>query len=426
MTIHHYNWKNGPAELQQHSVAKLDVLRAYLIQYFKTLASLPQQDIFRLTLVDGFAGGGLYLHKDKQELVHGSPLVCLEAVKEAEYLLNQERKKPLRLDVDYIFVEENKETFKHLEFVLKNKGYLSPTTSKIQMLNGCFQDYAPKIIEFVQKKSPRNGRSIFILDQYGYTDVPTNLMRNIFRELPRAEIILTFNVDSLINFAGAGKTTADILNKIGIKLPEVFNSINFQKLKEKDKSWRFFIQSVLHESLITACNAAFFTPFFIRNSGGHGDYWLIHMSQRYKARDVMTEVHWQYRNNFIHYGGSGLDMFNLVGYDPNSDENFHGQSTLGFEFDDIARDSSIRQLTEEFPKLIYANEQEMNFEALFSMTCNKTPATAAIYREVLSQLVAVKEIQILAVDGRIRRNGNNIQLSDRIIPHSQRKLFDMY
>ena len=119
-------------------------------------------------------------------------------------------------------------------------------------------------------------------------------------------------------------------------------------------------------------------------------------------------------------------MFNLVGYDPNSDENFHGQSTLGFEFDDIARDSSIRQLTEEFPKLIYANEQEMNFEALFSMTCNKTPATVAIYREVLSQLVAVKEIQILAVDGRVRRNGNNIQLSDRIIPHTQRKLFDMY
>ena len=52
MTVNHYNWKNGPAEIQQHSVAKLDVLRAYLIQYFKTLASLPQQDVFKLTLVD--------------------------------------------------------------------------------------------------------------------------------------------------------------------------------------------------------------------------------------------------------------------------------------------------------------------------------------------------------------------------------------
>lgn len=425
MTVNHYSWSNGPAEIQQHSVAKLDVLRAYLIQYFKTLASLPQQDIFRLTLVDGFAGGGLYQHKDKKEPVHGSPLVCLEAVKEAEYLLNKDRKKPMRLDVDYIFVEENKETFKHLESVLKDKGYLPPTNSKIWMFNGCFQDYASKIIEFVKNKSPRNRRAIFILDQYGYTDVPTNLMRNIFQELYCAEIILTFNVDSLINFASGGKTTADILNKIGIQLPKVFNSVDLHKLKEKDKNWRFFIQSVLHGSLITACNAAFFTPFFIRNSGGHGDYWLIHMSQHHKARDVMTEVHWQYRNNFIHYGGSGLDMFNLVGYDPNSDENFHGQSALGFEFDDMAKDFSIRQLTEEFPKLIYAHEQGISFETLFANTCNKSPATEGIYREALGKLVVEKEIQIVGADGRIRRNGNNIKSTDQIVPHIQRKLFSL-
>lgn len=57
MSTHHYDWKSGPAEIQQHSVAKLNVLEAYLTQYFQTLASLPQQDVFKLTLVDGFAGG---------------------------------------------------------------------------------------------------------------------------------------------------------------------------------------------------------------------------------------------------------------------------------------------------------------------------------------------------------------------------------
>jgi len=423
MTFNHYNWKNGPAEIQQHSVAKLDVLRAYLIQYFKTLASLPQQDVFKLTLVDGFAGGGLYIHKDKQEFVHGSPLVCLEAVQEAEFLLNQGRKKHLQLDVDFVFVEENKDTFKHLESVLKEKGHLTQKNSKIQMFNGCFQDYASKIVEFVKKKSPRNGRSIFILDQYGYTDVPTNLMRNIFRELPGAEIILTFNVDSLINFANGGKTTTEILNKIGIQLPKVFDTVDLKKLKEKDKNWRFFIQSVLHESLIKACNAKFFTPFFIRNSGGHGDYWLIHMSQHHKARDVMTEVHWKYRNNFIHYGGSGLDMFNLVGYDPNSDENFHGQSALGFEFDDTAKNSSIQQLTDEFPRIISAHDQGISFETLFATTCNKSPATAGIYREALETLLVERAIQIVGTDGSIRRNGKNIKQSDRIILPLQRNLF---
>jgi hypothetical protein len=40
------------------------------------------------------------------------------------------------------------------------------------------------------------------------------------------------------------------------------------------------------------------------------------MSQHHRARDVMTEVHWANNNYFIHYGGAGLDMFQMVGYDP--------------------------------------------------------------------------------------------------------------
>ena len=83
--------------------------------------------------------------------------------------------------------------------------------------------------------------------------------------------------------------------------------------------------------------ARHFTPFFIRNRGGHGDYWLIHMSQHHRARDVMTEVHWANNNYFIHYGGAGLDMFQMVGYDPVHDASYLQQSPLGFEFDDVAQ-----------------------------------------------------------------------------------------
>ena len=35
------------------------MLRAYLLEYFQTLVT-PQQEELRLTLVDGFAGGGVY------------------------------------------------------------------------------------------------------------------------------------------------------------------------------------------------------------------------------------------------------------------------------------------------------------------------------------------------------------------------------
>ena len=116
-------------------------------------------------------------------------------------------------------------------------------------------------------------------------------------------------------------------------------------------------------------------------------------------------------------------MFNLVGYDPNSDENFHGQSALGFEFDDTAKNSSIQQLTDEFPRIISAHDQGISFETLFATTCNKSPATAGIYREALETLLVERAIQIVGADGSIRRNGKNIKQSDRIILPLQRNLF---
>jgi len=59
MTLKQYNWKNGPDLIQQHSVAKHRILQAYLAAYFRTLVSSPNQEVMRLTLVDGFAGRSL-------------------------------------------------------------------------------------------------------------------------------------------------------------------------------------------------------------------------------------------------------------------------------------------------------------------------------------------------------------------------------
>ena len=81
MTLKQYNWKDGPDLIQQHSVAKHRILQAYLAAYFRTLVSSPNQDVLKLTLVDGFAGGGLYVHNDTREPVKGSPFIFLEAAR---------------------------------------------------------------------------------------------------------------------------------------------------------------------------------------------------------------------------------------------------------------------------------------------------------------------------------------------------------
>lgn len=380
----------------------------------------PRQDVLRLTLVDGFAGGGEYFHSDTNELVLGSPFICLDAAREAETLLNLKRTKPLHFDINYFFIEANRNAYFHLAKMIEEHGYSSQLGNSIHLRQAKFQDEANSIIDFIKKKSPRTGRSIFVLDQYGYKDVPTGLIQNIFKNLPSAEIILTFGVDSFLNFASDKEITQGLIDALGIKDP--WQGKSLQEIKSSDREWRLFIQSNLYRNLTTACGAEYFTPFFIRNKKGHGDYWLIHMSQHHRARDVMTEVHWSNQNHFIHYGGAGLNMFNMVGYDPDQDAVFTGQTELGFEFDDFAREASIGSLMKQIPRLIYADDSGLSFGELFAKTCNGTPASSSIYKEALGRLVDQKELNVVGVDGGLRRMGSRVNNSDQIIAPPQRSL----
>lgn len=415
----HYDWSGGPADIEQHSIAKHAVLRAYLARYFSTLVSSPRQDVLRLTLVDGFAGGGQYIHRDTKALVLGSPFICLDAVAEAEVRLNLDRRKPVKLDVNYFFVEKDKAACQRLEKILRERNYAPRLGVDIHVQHARFQDQAEKIIDAVQKRSPRVGRSIFVLDQYGYSEVPGQLIRHIFTSLPAAEVILTFGVDSLLTYANEQTFTPEAMAELG--LDDVLGGRSLDDIKQSERDWRLFIQSGLYRGLVNKCGARHYTPFFIRNNQGHGDYWLIHLSMHHRARDVMTEVHWNTQNQFIHYGGAGLDMFHVVGYDPSQDSTFAGQQRLGFEFDDVARGNSIGMLMEQIPRLVYASPEGLTFGELFATTCNTSPASAEIYREAIANLIHEKALEVVGEDGATRRSAQ-IKTTDRLLPPTQGRL----
>ena len=137
----------------------------------------------------------------------------------------------------------------------------------------------------------------------------------------------------------------------------------------------------------------------------------------------MTEVHWANNNYFIHYGGAGLDMFQMVGYDPAHDAQYLQQSALGFEFDDVAKRASIAALNEHIPRRVYADDTGISFGELFATTCNNSPASAQIYRESVGKLLNEKVVEIVGADGTKRRSSAQIKDSDQIMPPPQRTLF---
>lgn len=402
--------------IKQHSLAKHEVLRSYLLNYFRTLVA-QGQDVMRLTLVDGFAGGGVYKHEATGEIVLGSPFVFLKAVEEAEFRINASRDKPLRIDAGFYFVDSEKSTLQVLEATLRDRGYGERLGRDVQLIHGTFDSTAPAIIDAARNKSPRRGRSVFFLDQYGYKDVPAPLIRSIFAQLPTAEVLLTFNVDAFVTYAN-DVLAERLSDQLGI--PDIFKGRSLDEIKASGADLRLFIQSCLYQSLTHSCGARYYTVFFIRTTG-HGDYWLLHLSQHPRARDVMTRVHWQ-KNNFIHYGGPGIDMFHALGYEACRDETYTGQAALSFIFDDSAAAASIARLTEQLPPLIHANPDGLTFGELFATTCNTSPADSEKYKQALATLAQHKEIQIVSAKGGRRHSASTIVDDDRLITPSQRTL----
>lgn len=419
-----YSWAPGekPPPIRQHSVAKHEILRAYLVAYLQTLISSPHQEVFKLTLVDGFAGGGIYRHATTGQEIAGSPFIMLDAVQEAGFLINQNRAKQVHLDVDYFLVEADAGAYHVLLHEMRNRGYGAHLDDKITVRNSRFEAEAETIVGRILAKSPRSARAIFLLDQYGYVQVPAPLIKGIFSRLPGAEIILTFAVDSFLNYASNGDTTRQLLERMG--LPDVFRGLSLEDIKHSDKDWRLLIQSTLYRDLVHACGARYYTTFFIRSTQGHGDYWLIHLSQMPRARDVMTRVHWQKNNYFIHYGGTGLNMFDMLGYVAEKDSAFTGQAELsfGFTFDEPAKARSIDTLMEQFPHMVYPYADGMPFGELFATTCNLSPSSADIYREAAGKLIGLKELEVVSQTGVVRRSGNSIHDTDQIRAPRQRRL----
>ena len=395
-----YDWNNGPPVLENHSRCKHEIIRDYLVRYMCVLARgslrFPNKK-FNLTIVDGFAGGGQYSYKNK--IVDGSPLVILKAAEEATIHINSERETRVRdslnMNVDFFFVEKERKSADFLRDTIKNEGY---SDGRTHVLHGAFGTHLPKIINFIKAKSHgKAGRAIFILDQYGYSQVLFDQLRQIMTSL-KSEVILTFAVDSLVAYLSEkGKSTLKGTGFTDADIAQIHRQDNPDKC-------RGMIQQVLSKHILDMGFS--FTPFCIYGDKSHWGYWLVHLSSHYRARDEMMNVHWDKGNTLVHYGGAGMDMF---GYRSKSDENYTEQSLLGdeFRFDSHANERVLKDLRQELPEFIY-QKGEIRHCDLLKEVFNHTPANREKINKVLWEGVESKELSVP------RRDVRNIKDSDVI------------
>ena len=379
-----------PPTLEDHSKAKLDVLRRYLRAYLDTMCSRLGIQEFKLDLIDGFAGGGAF--KYDNQIIPGSPVVMLEEVDNARTRLNQRRHKPLQLNCTFHFVDMSSEHISFLRQELSNRGYLVDQETTVLYARR-FEEVAAEIIEKVRRRQPQAGRSIFLLDQTGYSKVNLSLVADILRQLPNSEVILTFASDVLFqHLYQTGPHTG--LAKVGLSESEIhdLSSLNFAP------KGAGVVQRLLLRQIRAVTGATYYTPFFIRPRQSRLALWFIHLSRHPKARDVMVNCHWESFNTFEHYGDGGLDM---LGWDA-----IKSDTIPLFHFEDMDADRLHQQLFNQMPGRLHslATDGPMSVSAFRHNLSNDTAARFTDMDTVLIQLHKEHEIEILNSDGRQRSN----------------------
>ena len=405
MSSQSFRWQPGesPPLIEDHSKAKLDVLRRYLRAYFERLNINPSRDKFTLDLIDGFAGGGVF--QSAEGTASGTPLIMLEESMRAENEFRRNRRKELHFDFKYYFVEADPAHTEYLKRTLCERGH-QVDGGKIVVLNRRFEDVADDIIAEIRRRQPRAGRALFLLDQCGFSRVETALVARIFKKLPAAEVILTFAADALINHLAETPELVRAVAPIELTDTRIRDLI---ELRNGDGG-RALVQRALRRHMRTMTEATYDTPFFIKPRQSRRALWLLHLSRHPIARDVMIQCHWDSRNIFEHYGPG---TFGMLGWDALMD----GKTLPLFCFDELEGLQIHHELLGAMPERLYnlASKGPVTVDAVRRELANDTAARFSDLDKVLLELSGQKEFDIFDAKGRLRRRDvRHLAATDRI------------
>jgi len=426
-----YDWSQGPAKLLHHSLAKLDILRDYVQSYIK-IVTMGGTVPLRLTLIDGFAGGGEYVMEGgRGEIKEGSPVVLVNAVRAAMVELNSMREKPAEVDVDFVFIEEKAANYEHLKEVLARRFDKEFLTSKVRLIHGDFKAHVDEVIARLRASQRRKPNPIFILDQYGYSDVPVELIQRIMQGFKHAEIFLTLAVDNIAAFKKEGEAAIHQLRtSLQIDTSNIEKllreQMSLEEVEALDRNERHqvmvYIQCILHEVFAKHSGALYYTPFFIKSTKSHRAYWLLHLANNARANDAVKEIHWRYSNYFQHHGRPGMRM--LV---PGFDLSKPPQTQETFDFSVSARDVTNNALIGELPARLRDEKYAKGISAsdLYAEIGTETPASKTILKASLNELCSIGILEKKGGKNEQRRTSTELQDSDILKLSRQRLLFSI-
>lgn len=409
MSKKEYNWQDG-AKIGDHTRKKHSVLERYLREYLITRCQIPQQELFRLVLVDAFAGAGLYDDKS-----HGSPLIFVNLLANTTNEINALRiakgMRPVRIHC-LLLLNDKQEVVellqKHITPALEHARDVAPGLSiEAEYYSRDFEKLYPLLVDRIQVA--RCGNVVFNLDQYGYSDVTGGVISDIMRRWQHAEVFLTFAIASLLAFLSPQQTERSIA--FDLDLSDRLSQLreNTDTLLNK-KEWLGVAERVVFTHFCTC--APYVSPFSIDNPSGWR-YWLMHFANSHRARQVYNNVLHEDVSVQAHYGRAGLHM---LSYNPEDEMQL-------YLFDNTSRERAKEALVNEVSSMIAEFGNTLPVTDFYATAYSATPAhTDDIHEAIMEN----PDIEVIMETGGVRRKATTIRPTDTLELKRQTRLFQTF
>lgn len=402
-----YAWSNG-AELLDHTRKKLDILRSYFHDYLRVKCT-PINRSFKIALVDGLAGGGIY-----NGGFSGSPLVFLEELKrffdETTIMRKSEGLPELSIECLFIVNDNSDDAWGTLGPLLsaweqENQG-IPRFQVRIIRMHERFEVAYPKVKETIVKAKLSN--VLFNLDPCGYTQVDLHTIRDIMQSFKSPEVFFTFMIGSMLTYANWNnpERTHRLISSFGVQQDEFFGD---EALRTKQE-WLGAVEKIVHGEVLNISN--FVSPFAINRAGNQGyNYWLLHFAKNHRAREVYNDVLHTNAGGQAHFGKSGLKMLDYLSDD---------RGTELIDWGGDIRAKNVEALHNELPEVIMEFGDTVSVQTLKASVYNETTAHSDDFKTVLAEN---RDIEVLTDKGNPRRAISTIRDTDIVRVKTQMHMF---
>lgn len=190
--------------------------------------------------------------------------------------------------------------------------------------------------------------------------------------------------------------------------------IRAEDLKDLDgvmnrKDWLGVAEKIVYRYLSTAGTYA--SPFSIHNPEGWR-YWLVHLANAPRARQVYNDILHANANAQAHFGRSGLEM---LAYDPSKEG-------LIYLFGAEDRKRAKAQLLEDVPRAIESFGDAVSVADFYRQIYRQT---AAHSHDIRASIFESPDIEIISESGGTRLKAHTIRPEDVLRLSNQRSMFSV-